>query len=204
MTPFIEKLSAAQQKNRSYLCIGLDIVVANNPAPISYYDEPMLPFARAIIEATSDLVCAYKPNLGFYLAEGAAGSSMTRTVPVARLTVQRGAPGAFSRAASASLRSRPRTRTRSQPLPRATSTIWLRSDPTSQSTIGTRDDSSVTSGRFADLRASGAPCGQPRRGSSFSSRTGVPACQAGSRQSIARARARSAVAVPAAARRAPH
>lgn len=73
MTPFIEKLSAAQQKNRSYLCIGLDIVVANNPAPISYYDEPMLPFARAIIEATSDLVCAYKPNLGFYLAEGAAG-----------------------------------------------------------------------------------------------------------------------------------
>jgi orotidine-5'-phosphate decarboxylase len=33
----------------------------------------MLPFARAIIEATQDLVCAYKPNLGFYLAEGAAG-----------------------------------------------------------------------------------------------------------------------------------
>lgn len=73
MTPFIEKLHAAQQHNRSYLCIGLDIVVANNPAPITYYDEPMLPFARAIIEATSDLVCAYKPNLGFYLAEGAAG-----------------------------------------------------------------------------------------------------------------------------------
>ncbi len=73
MTPFIEKLRNAQQKNRSYLCVGLDIVVANNPSSISYYDEPMLPFARAIIEATSDLVCAYKPNLGFYLAEGAAG-----------------------------------------------------------------------------------------------------------------------------------
>ncbi len=73
MTPFIEKLRAAQQKNRSYLCIGLDIVIANNPSPITYFDEPMLPFARAIIEATSDLVCAYKPNLGFYLAEGAAG-----------------------------------------------------------------------------------------------------------------------------------
>jgi orotidine-5'-phosphate decarboxylase len=73
MTPFIEKLRNAQHKNRSYLCIGLDIVVANNPSPISYYDEPMLPFARAIIEATRDLVCAYKPNLGFYLAEGAAG-----------------------------------------------------------------------------------------------------------------------------------
>jgi orotidine-5'-phosphate decarboxylase len=70
---FLEKLARAQQKNRSYLCIGLDIVVANTPLPLQYHDEPMLPFARAIIEATQDLVCAYKPNLGFFLAEGAAG-----------------------------------------------------------------------------------------------------------------------------------
>ncbi|MCL5998803.1 MAG: orotidine 5'-phosphate decarboxylase, partial [Chloroflexi bacterium] len=70
---FLEKLARAQQKNRSFLCVGLDIVVANTPLPLQYYDEPMLPFARAIIEATQDLVCAYKPNLGFYLAEGAAG-----------------------------------------------------------------------------------------------------------------------------------
>ncbi|MFC1466104.1 MAG: orotidine-5'-phosphate decarboxylase [Candidatus Brachytrichaceae bacterium NZ_4S206] len=73
MSAFIEKLARAQRKHRSYLCIGLDIVVAHTPLPIQPYDEPMLPFARAIIEATSDLVCAYKPNLGFYLAEGAAG-----------------------------------------------------------------------------------------------------------------------------------
>jgi orotidine-5'-phosphate decarboxylase len=70
---FLEKLSHAQQKNRSFLCVGLDIVVANTPLPLQYHDEPMLPFARAIIEATQDLVCAYKPNLGFFLAEGAAG-----------------------------------------------------------------------------------------------------------------------------------
>ena len=70
---FLEKLTRAQQKNRSYLCVGLDIVTANTPLPLQYHDEPMLPFARAIIEATQDLVCAYKPNLGFFLAEGAAG-----------------------------------------------------------------------------------------------------------------------------------
>jgi orotidine-5'-phosphate decarboxylase len=70
---FLEKLTRAQQKNRSYLCVGLDIVVANTPLPLQEHDEPMLPFARAIIEATHDLVCAYKPNLGFFLAEGAAG-----------------------------------------------------------------------------------------------------------------------------------
>jgi orotidine-5'-phosphate decarboxylase len=73
MPTFIDKLSRAQRENRSFLCIGLDIVIANSPAPISLYDEPMLPFARAIIDATKDLVCAYKPNLAFYLAEGAAG-----------------------------------------------------------------------------------------------------------------------------------
>jgi orotidine-5'-phosphate decarboxylase len=70
---FIDKLRAAQQRSRSYLCVGLDIVVANNPLPMQVYDEPMLPFAREIIDATKDLVCAYKPNLGFFLAEGAAG-----------------------------------------------------------------------------------------------------------------------------------
>jgi orotidine-5'-phosphate decarboxylase len=36
-------------------------------------NEPVLPFAREIIDATKDLVCAFKPHLGFFLAEGAAG-----------------------------------------------------------------------------------------------------------------------------------
>jgi orotidine-5'-phosphate decarboxylase len=70
---FLDKLRAAQQRNRSYLCVGLDIVIANNALVQSTYDEPMLPFAREIIAATRDLVCAYKPNLAFFMAEGAAG-----------------------------------------------------------------------------------------------------------------------------------
>lgn len=82
---FLDKLARAQQTNRSFLCVGLDIVVANTPLPLQLEDEPMLPFARAIIEATQDLVCAYKPNLGFFLAEGAAGmvalERITRLIP---------------------------------------------------------------------------------------------------------------------------
>ncbi|HET90184.1 MAG TPA: orotidine-5'-phosphate decarboxylase, partial [Chloroflexi bacterium] len=35
--------------------------------------DPLFHFARAIVEATADLVCAYKPNLAFWLAEGADG-----------------------------------------------------------------------------------------------------------------------------------
>ncbi len=70
---FTQKLKAAQQRNQSALCISLDIVVANSPLPILYNDEPMLPFARAIVDATKDLVCAYKVNLAYFFAEGAAG-----------------------------------------------------------------------------------------------------------------------------------
>jgi orotidine-5'-phosphate decarboxylase len=70
---FEEKLLAAQQRNNSWLCVGLDIAASKMPLPLQKMDDPMLPFAREIIDATKDLVCAFKPNLGFFLAEGAAG-----------------------------------------------------------------------------------------------------------------------------------
>jgi len=70
---FEDKLAAAQQRNRSWLCVGLDIVASKLPLPLQEMDEPVLPFAREIVDATRDLVCAFKPNLGFFLAGGAAG-----------------------------------------------------------------------------------------------------------------------------------
>ena len=83
--PFLAKLTQAQRKHRSCLCIQMNILVAHTPLPIQVYDEPMLPFARAIIEATQDLVCAYRFSLAYYLAEGAAGMAalerITRLVP---------------------------------------------------------------------------------------------------------------------------
>jgi len=36
-------------------------------------ENPLLAFGCAIVEATADLVCAFKPNLGFWLAEGVPG-----------------------------------------------------------------------------------------------------------------------------------
>ena len=70
---FIDKLASAQTRNQSCLCLSLDVVVADTPLPLQYFDEPMLPLAREIIAATSDLVCAYAVNLSYFLAEGAAG-----------------------------------------------------------------------------------------------------------------------------------
>jgi orotidine-5'-phosphate decarboxylase len=70
---FVEKLAAAQQRNHSWVCVGLDIDARKIPLPLQKMDDPALPFARAIIDATRDVACAFKPNLGFYLAQGAAG-----------------------------------------------------------------------------------------------------------------------------------
>jgi orotidine-5'-phosphate decarboxylase len=64
---FTDKLLNASRKNKSWLCIGLD------PDPKLMPAVDVLQFNKAIIEATSDLVCAYKPNLAFYEALGTEG-----------------------------------------------------------------------------------------------------------------------------------
>ena len=60
---FLEKLLNASRKNKSLLCVGLDPDPGLMPAKVGVFE-----FNRAIIEATSDLVCAYKLNLAFYEA----------------------------------------------------------------------------------------------------------------------------------------
>lgn len=81
MKTYLEKLRAAQEKNDSWLCIGLDPDPERLRVDALKWDEPILPFNKAIIDATADLVCAYKPNLGFYLQWGAAGVvALERTI----------------------------------------------------------------------------------------------------------------------------
>jgi orotidine-5'-phosphate decarboxylase len=65
---FIEKLENISRKSRSLVCIGLDPDPKLMPEKIGIYE-----FNKAIIEATADLVCAYKPNLAFYEALGEEG-----------------------------------------------------------------------------------------------------------------------------------
>jgi orotidine-5'-phosphate decarboxylase len=64
---FIEKLAGAVATNDSLVCVGLD------PDPALMPIADIATFNRAIIEATADLVCAYKPNLAFYEAMGEPG-----------------------------------------------------------------------------------------------------------------------------------
>ena len=72
MPAFADKLLAAAERNRSLLCVGLD------PDPARMPVADVAEFNRAIIEATADLVCAYKPNMAFYEAFGIPGLEALR------------------------------------------------------------------------------------------------------------------------------
>ncbi len=68
-----KKLQARQDANESLLCVGLDPVVERLPEGLNKLPGDIFAFTSAIIDATKDLVCAYKPNIAFYEAEGLEG-----------------------------------------------------------------------------------------------------------------------------------
>jgi orotidine-5'-phosphate decarboxylase len=73
MTAFTDRLRSVQQSNNSLLCIGLDTDITKLPASLPRTPDGVLEFNTRVIDATSDLVCAYKLNLAFYEALGEHG-----------------------------------------------------------------------------------------------------------------------------------
>lgn len=72
MKRFIERLAAVSCKNESLVCIGLDPDAGLMPV------RDVFDFNRAIVDATRDLVCTYKPNLAFYESRGMEGLESLR------------------------------------------------------------------------------------------------------------------------------
>ena len=73
---FRDRVLDAVIGNNSLLCVGLDPDLDRFPPslrPWSDVTAAIVAFNAAVFAATSDLVCAYKPNLAFYLAHGGAG-----------------------------------------------------------------------------------------------------------------------------------
>ena len=68
MVRFADKLLKASKENRSLLCVGLDPDQSLLPDA-----SGVLEFNRALIEATVDSACAYKPNLAIYESLGGPG-----------------------------------------------------------------------------------------------------------------------------------
>jgi len=72
LSTFSRRLLAASETNRSLLCVGLD------PDPSLMAVGDVAEFNRAIVRATRDLVCAYKPNVAFYESLGLSGLEALR------------------------------------------------------------------------------------------------------------------------------
>ena len=68
---FIKQLAAAWQKNNSLLGVGLDPDPAKFPAHLKGRDDAIFEFCSAIVDATADLVCAFKPQIAYFAARRA-------------------------------------------------------------------------------------------------------------------------------------
>lgn len=79
MSPFRERLRRAWERNDSLVCIGLDPEVERFPSRIAAGRKPIFEFNRAIVDATADLVCAYKPQFAHYAARSAE-EELERTI----------------------------------------------------------------------------------------------------------------------------
>lgn len=65
---FLERLSARWRNQHTLLCVGLDPDPARMPRHLASRPGAMFEFCRDIVEATADLVCAYKPQIAYFAA----------------------------------------------------------------------------------------------------------------------------------------
>ena len=68
---FNEKLRARWRESDSALCVGLDPRLARLPRSCRQSEAPLLAFCQQIVDATADLVCAFKPQIAYFSAAGA-------------------------------------------------------------------------------------------------------------------------------------
>ena len=84
---FIDKLRAAERQNGSLLCVGLDPDPAKLPGALKGDASKIFDFCAAIVDATADLVIAFKPQIAYFAAHRAEGQleqlmeHMRRTAP---------------------------------------------------------------------------------------------------------------------------
>ena len=68
---FHAALGTAWERQRSMLCVGLDPDPARMPTPLVGAPDATFRFCREIVDATADLVCAFKPQVAYFASQGA-------------------------------------------------------------------------------------------------------------------------------------
>ena len=83
---FGQKLAAAWKASNSLVCVGLDPEPKKFPDALRDAPGSIFAFNKAIVDATADLVCAYKPQFAHYAAHGAE-TQLEHTVDYIKATV---------------------------------------------------------------------------------------------------------------------
>ena len=68
---FLDMLSAAERQNDSMLCVGLDPEPTRFPGRFKGDASKIYDFCAAIVDATADLVVAFKPQIAYFAAHRA-------------------------------------------------------------------------------------------------------------------------------------
>ena len=68
---FIDMLRAAEQKNQSMLCVGLDPEPARFPGNLRGDASKIYDFCAAIVDSVADVVAAFKPQIAYFAAHRA-------------------------------------------------------------------------------------------------------------------------------------
>ncbi|MGH8190264.1 MAG: orotidine-5'-phosphate decarboxylase [Rhodanobacteraceae bacterium] len=68
---FMQSLQQAWQRNDSLVCVGLDPEPSRFPPHLRDLPDAVFAFCAAIVDATADLVCAFKPQIAHFAALGA-------------------------------------------------------------------------------------------------------------------------------------
>ncbi|MEZ5644969.1 MAG: orotidine-5'-phosphate decarboxylase [Burkholderiaceae bacterium] len=68
---FLDMLRGAERQNRSLLCVGLDPDPARFPSDLKGDATRIYDFCAAIVDATADLVIAFKPQIAYFAAHRA-------------------------------------------------------------------------------------------------------------------------------------
>ena len=83
--PFLTQLHQAERHNNSLLCVGLDPEPAKFPAALRGDASKIFDFCAAIVDATADLVIAFKPQIAYFAAH-AAEAQLERLIAHIRKT----------------------------------------------------------------------------------------------------------------------
>ena len=71
MVDFLARIAAAEKRNNTFLCVGLDPDPALLPEHLAGQPDAIFQFCKSIVDATHDLVLAFKPQIAYFAGQAA-------------------------------------------------------------------------------------------------------------------------------------